>query len=83
MQYKERNDELIKERNLIYNKWLFCERALALKTPVREAEYAIDDRTALSLYDCLVPMIKEHRKFSITKNTKFCVADFEAQKKVY
>ena len=83
MQYKERNDELIKERNLIHNKWLFCERALALKTPVREAEYAIDDRTALSLYDCLVPMLKEHRKLSVTKNTKFSVADFEAQKKVY
>ena len=41
------------------------EVALAQKTPVMEAEYAMDDRTALSLYDCLVPKLREHRRFRI------------------
>ena len=31
------------------------EERLALKTPVLEAEFAIDDQTPLVLYDCLVP----------------------------
>ena len=26
-----------------------------------EAEYVLDEQTALSLYDCLVPTLKEHR----------------------
>ena len=51
---------------------------LALKTPVTEAEYAIDERTSLSLYDCLVPRIKEHRRFRITQDSDFSVADLKA-----
>lgn len=41
------------------------EAMLALKGPVMEAEYAIDERTSLVLYDCLKPMIKENRRFKI------------------
>ena len=46
----------------------YMELAVAQKSPVMEAEHAIDDRTALSLYDCLVPKIKEHRRFRILKD---------------
>ena len=52
--------------------------ALALKTPVNEAEYAIDDRTALSLYDCLIPKIKEHIKFKVRPEIIFGVEDLRA-----
>ena len=31
------------------------ENAIAQKSPVNEAEYAFDDRTPLSLYDCMIP----------------------------
>ena len=41
------------------------EVALAQKTPVMEAEYAMDDRTPLNFYDCLVPKLREHRRFRI------------------
>ena len=30
-----------------------------------EAEFAHDDRSPLSLYDCLIPQLREHRKFHI------------------
>ena len=58
------------------------EGALALKTPVTEAEYAIDERSQLSLYDCLVPTIKEHRRFKVQKDEKFSLADFKVQCRV-
>ena len=57
------------------------EGILALKTPVLEAENAIDDRTPLSLYDCLIPKLKEHRRFKLTKDSEFSIADFNAQLK--
>ena len=54
------------------------EIALAQKTPVMEAENAIDDRNPLSAFDCLVPKLKEHRRFKITKDDAFSIADFKA-----
>ena len=77
-----RNDELVKERDFIYEKWLACEQALAMKTPVREAEYALDERTPLHLYDCLLPLIKENRKFSIELGAALSIDDFKAQQQV-
>ena len=41
------------------------EKAYALRSPVMEAEYAFDDRTAISFYDCLIPRLREHVKFRI------------------
>ena len=49
-----------------------------MKTPVMEAEHAIDDCTAMSLYDCLIPKLREHRRFRIKKDEKFSIADFKA-----
>lgn len=57
----------------------FLEEVVALKTPVMEAEYALDERTALSLYDCLTPTLKEHRKFKIrSTNHQLSIDDFRA-----
>ena len=50
-----------------------------MKTPVMEAEFAIDDRSLLSLYDCLVPKLVENRRFRIKKEDAFSIADFKAQ----
>ena len=47
-----------------------------------EAEFAIDDRTALNLYDCLIPKIREQRKFIFQKEEKFSIEDFKSQLKV-
>ena len=57
------------------------EQMVALKTPVSEAEHAIDERTALSLYDCLIPKLKEYRKFRIQveDKDKLKIDDFKAQ----
>ena len=58
------------------------EQLLAMKGPVMEAEYAIDERTALELYDCLRPRIKEHRRFKIQRDAAFSTADLKAQIRV-
>lgn len=65
-------DNLCKEINML-------ETYYSIKTPVMEAEHAMDDRTPLALYDCLVPKIKEHRRFRITKDSEFSIADFKSQ----
>ena len=41
------------------------EIALAQKTPVMEAEHAIDDANALSAFECLIPKLKENRRFKL------------------
>ena len=60
------------------NKIKYLEMALAQKTPVMEAENAIDETNPLSLFDCLVPKIKENRRFRIQKDDAFSIADFKA-----
>lgn len=80
--YKLRNDELIEQRNFIHSKWLSAERALAMKAPVREAEYALDEDCALRLYDCLIPLIRENRRFLTRKDKLFSTCDYQAQQKV-
>jgi len=57
------------------------EQQLALKSPVMEAEYAFDERTALSLYDCLVPMLQEHRRVKLNLHGNVSIEDFRAQQK--
>ena len=48
-----------------------------------EAEYALDDRSPLDFYNCLVPKLKEHRRFSLKNDQKLSIADFRAQQEVY
>ena len=54
------------------------EQKLAIKTPVFEAEHAIDERSALCMYDCLVPKLKEHRRFKVLRDEQMTLADFKA-----
>lgn len=56
------------------------ELAYAQKAPTMQAEHAIDDRTgALGLYDCIIPALKEHRKYRFKKDEPFSIEDFKAQ----
>ena len=41
------------------------EMAVAQKTPVMEAEHAIDDTNRLCFFDCLIPKLKEKMKLKI------------------
>ena len=52
---------------------------LAQKSPVMQAEHAIDDTNAFSFFDCLIPKLKEHRRFKLLKDDVFSMADFKAQ----
>ena len=47
-----------------------------------EAEYAIDDRTALSLFDCIVPRLREHKIFKIRPTISIEMKDMEVNEKV-
>lgn len=78
MDFIDRNETMIKEREVIKQKWQYVERALALKSPVMEAEYALDDSSALSLYDCLIPKIKAYRKLQIRPEIIIGAEDFKA-----
>ena len=44
-----------------------------------EVEYAYDERTALSLYDCLVPKLKEHRRLIRPKDYIQTIYDYQAK----
>lgn len=82
IQFKARNDKLIRERETMYACWLYSERALALKTPVREAEFALDDQSALRMYDCLLPLLKEHRRLRVVPDSEPSTTDYLARMKV-
>ena len=58
------------------------EERIAIKSPTLEAEMAIDDQTPLILYDCLIPKLKEHRRFRITQDSEFSISDFMTQKRI-
>ena len=47
-----------------------------------EVEYAYDERTALSLYDCLVPKLKEHRRLIRPKDYVDTVEDYMYKSKI-
>ena len=82
LDFKKRNYDTLRRAERINKAVTGLETSLALKTPVTEAEFAIDERTPLSLYDCLVPRIKEHRRFRITQDSPFSIADFKAQQTI-
>jgi len=65
MDFKDRTDDKVKKAEVIISQMASYELALAARTPVMQAEHAMDNRTALNFYDCLVPKIKENRRFRI------------------
>ena len=82
MNFKDRTDAKFKAADKAILSIANLELSLASKTPVMEAEHALDERTPLSLFDCLVPQIKENRRFRIQKTDTFSIADFREQVKV-
>ena len=77
-----RSEAELNKKNKMNNHLGYLEQCFALKTPIMEAEYALDERSPLSLYDCLVPTLKEHRRFKINLNDKFNIPDFKTQQRV-
>ena len=82
MTFRSRNEDVLREREKLLQNWIFCEEALAHRSPTFEAEFALDEKTALSMYDCLVPVLREHRRFKIMPDTSMTVEDFKSQLKV-
>jgi len=58
LDFKKRNEKHMEEREYFLTNWKLTELALAQKSPALEAEFALDERTPLGLYDCLVPALK-------------------------
>ena len=57
IEFKLRTDEKLKKAKADGITMALMEKLLAMKSPTLEAEYAIDERTYLSLYDCLIPLL--------------------------
>lgn len=66
----------------MHDLWRHSEQAAIQKSHVNEAEYAIDDRTALSLFDCIVPRLREHTIFKIRPTISIEMKDMEVNEKV-
>ena len=79
LEHKKRTETYMNQRDDILKRWQYSEEALALKSPVMEAEYAYDDKTTLSLYDCTVPKIKEHRRLILPQDYKETILDYRAK----
>ena len=83
IEYKQQNDKLIAERDILLEQWAIFEKAYMLKSPVLEVEFAHDDRSPLSLYDCLIPKLREHRQLKIRPElylTENLICDMQAKK---
>ena len=81
LKYKVRSRKQLEDAEAKLKSLPYLEQAISLKTPVMEAEYAIDDRSPLDLYNCLVPKLQEQRRFTI--HQEFSIADFKAQQKIF
>lgn len=76
LDFKQRNESFLEQREFILESWKTAEKALAQKSPVMEAEYALDMDTPLKLYDCLTPMMKHHRRLRIDLEKRVFIDDF-------
>ena len=86
MDYREESQKKIDERDFLYDRWHLFEQAYCLRSPALEAEFVFDNRSALGLYDCVVPQLKEHRKLEVTQDLiakSSLVDDLKMKKEVY
>ena len=67
--FRNRSEADLKRAEQLRVEVTVLEQRLAMRSPTHEAEFALDERTPLSLYDCLTPKLKEHRRFKITKDS--------------
>ena len=86
--YKKMTRSKIHENTKLKEQVYEAESLNALKFPLYEAYYAIDDRTALTKYDCLVPRVNGHFRinkdllpfgYAEDKDTKFEIVAKELQ----
>lgn len=82
MDYKERSEQKIKWADEMGDNCVILETLVAMKTPVMEAEHVLDERNKFSFYNCLIPMLKEHRRFKLLPDSEFSIEDFKTQQKV-
>lgn len=68
IEFKERSARELKEARKMQDHVVYLETMCALKSPCMQAEHVIDDATELTLYNCLVPKLREHRKFKLFKH---------------
>ena len=62
IEFKNRTLEDIKTKEEYAERVWQAESALALKNPIFDAEYALDENNPLSLYDCYLPQLEDWRK---------------------
>ena len=84
MEYCEHAELMTKERNKLQKLWRMFEQAYATTTPALEAEYAHDERTALTLYDSLIPRLREYRRLKLQPeiHKKDLVQDLKTQERI-
>ena len=80
--FKERTEHKLAWADSLQVDMAKLEVMIALKTPCMEAEHVLDDRNAFNFFDCLIPKIKEHRRFKLLPDSEFSLADFKCQQKV-
>ena len=80
--FKDRTIRRIEYNDHLKDVTMQLEKRLALQSPAFEGEYAIDERTTLSLYDSLIPKLKEHRRFKIKADDAFSINDFKVQQRL-
>lgn len=79
LDFKDRTDFLLEQARRRGDEVKLLEQALCLRTPVMEAEYAIDDRSPIDFYNCLIPKLREQVRFRVKKDEKFSVSDVKSQ----
>ena len=58
--YKNKTQRQLDMSDMLQKKYREAVKAQCLQSPCFEASFATDNRSALKLYDCLVPKVKEH-----------------------
>ena len=58
--YRQQTDAAIKTNSELWVRVTEAEKALALEAPLREAQYGLNERTPLTLFNPLIPKMKEH-----------------------
>ena len=66
LNYRLESQKKIDERDFLHDQWRLFEKAYCLRSPALEAEFVFDRRSALGMYDCVIPQLKEYRKLVVT-----------------
>ena len=75
--FKDRTDSKLAWADRMVTDVSHLETMIAMKTPVMEAEHILEEKNKFKFYDCLIPMLKEHRRFKLLPDAQFSLADFK------